>query len=388
LVAGPVYIAGAAETALGEVFDQTELSMVALAAKEALGEAGLKIADVDGLFVNYMGEQGSVQVGEYLGLEPRYADSSDLGGAAFEAFVHHAMLAVSAGRCEVALIAYASRQRSKRARRVASSGSGTSVYGPDPYHLTEQFASPFGAPSPIGAFALMAARHMHEFGTTREQMAEVAVAASQWAALNPKAWRREPLTPDDVLGSRPISEPLHRHDCCLVTDGGGAIVITTPERARDAAKRPVRVLGAGESHSFWHVSEARDLSRTAGYRAAADAFAMAGVTPDDVDVLEPYDAFTINVIMHLEELGFCAPGEGGSFVESGALRPGGSLPSLTSGGGLSYCHPGALGVLLLIEAVRQLRGEAGARQVPDAKIAVAHGVGGISVRSTVVLGMD
>lgn len=384
----PVYIVGAAETALGEVFDQTELSMVALAAREALGEAGLRLADVDGLFVNYMGEQGSVQVGEYLGIQPRYADSSDLGGAAFEAFVHHAMLAVAAGRCEVALIAYASRQRSKRSRRLSISSSGSGAYAPDPYHLTDQFQAPYGMPMPIGPFALVAARHMHEYGTTREQLAEVAVAASQWAELNPKAWRRTPLSRDDVLDSRPISEPLHRHDCCLVTDGGGAIVVTHRDRARDAAKTPIRVLGAGESHAYWHVSEAPSLTRSAGYVAAAEAFGMAGLMPADADFLEVYDAFTINVITHLEELGLCAPGEGGPMIEGGALRPGGTIPAMTSGGGLSYCHPGALGLLLLVEAVRQLRGECGARQLPEPRIGVCHGMGGVSVRSTVVLGRE
>ncbi len=384
----PVYIAGVAETALGEVFDQTEMSMVALAAREALAEAGLKLADVDGLFVNYMGEQGSVQVGEYLGIQPRYADSSDLGGAAFEAFVHHAMLAVAAGRCEVALIAYASRQRSKRARRLSISSSGSGAYAPDPYHLTDQFQAPYGMLMPIGPFALVAARHMYEYGTTREQLAEVAVAASLWAELNPKSWRRTPLTPEEVLGSRPISEPLHRHDCCLVTDGGGAIVVTHRDRARDAAKAPVRVLGAGESHAFWHVSEAPSLTRSAGYLAASEAFGMAGVSAAEADFFEVYDAFTINVITHFEELGLCAPGEGGPLIEGGALRPGGSIPATTSGGGLSYCHPGALGLLLLIEAVRQLRGECGERQLPDPRIGVCHGMGGISVRSTVVLGRE
>jgi acetyl-CoA acetyltransferase len=376
-----VCIAGVAEAPLGEVRDQTEFSMQAMAAREALAEAGLTLKDVDGLFTNYAGEEGSVQLGEYLGIQPRYADSTDLGGAAWEAFVHHAMLAVAAGRCEVALLTFASRQRTRRLRAMAGP--------PDTYSLTGQFQSPYGLPMPIGHYALVAARHMHEFGTTPEQLAEVAVAARQWAQLNPKAWSRDPLTVDDVLGSKVVVDPLHKLDCCLVTDGGGAVVVTTRERARDAAKRPVRVLGAGESHTHWHISQMPDLTVSAGAVSGREAFAMAGITPADVDVLAPYDSFTITVLMALEDLGFCAKGEAGAFVEKGALAPGGTLPAMTSGGGLSYNHPGALGVLLLVEAVRQLRGECGDRQVPDAEIAVAHGVGGfLSTSATVVLARD
>jgi acetyl-CoA acetyltransferase len=377
----PVYIAGVAESPLGEVHDKTELSMCALASREALAEAGLTFGDVDGLFVNYMGEEGTVQVGEYLGIEPRYADSSDLGGAAFEAFVHHALLAVAAGRCEVALVTYSSRQRSRRLRALAGSA--------DPMSLDAQFVEPYGLPSPLGAYALIAARHMAEFGTTAEQLAEIAVAARTWAGLNPKAWNRDPLTIDDVLASRPICDPLRRLDCCLVTDGGGALVITTAERARDAAKQAIRILGAGESHTHWSIAQMPELTRSAGVLSGREAFGMADLTPADVDVLEPYDSFTITVLQSLEDLGFCAKGEGGPFVEDGKLRPGGALPAMTSGGGLSYCHPGALGLLLLVELVRQLRGEAGERQVPEARIGVAHGVGGIfSTASTVILARD
>jgi acetyl-CoA acetyltransferase len=376
-----VYIAGVAETALGKVLDQTENSMVALAADEALAEAGMTLKDVDGLFTNYMGEEGSVQVGEYLGLQPRYADSSDMGGGSFEAFVHHAMLAVEAGHCEVALIAYASRQRSRRNRSMAVAIDDS---------IAGQFEAPFGLPLAIGHYALIASRHMHQFGTTPEQLAEVAVTAREWAQMNPKAWSRDPLTVDDVLASAPISEPFHKLDCCLRTDGGGAIVVTGEARAKDAAKRPIRVLGAAESHTHWHISQMRDLTTTCARESGREAFERAGITPADVDVFEPYDNFTSSVILELEDLGFCPKGEGGAFVADGHLKPGGSLPSMTMGGGLSYCHPGALGILLLVEAVRQLRGEAGERQVPDAEIAVAHGIGGISnsVGATVVLGRD
>jgi len=381
LSTSPVYVVGVAETPLGEVRDQTELSMVALAAREALAEAGMTLKDVDGIFVNYMGEEGSVQVGEYLGIQPRYGDSSDLGGAAFEAFVHHAMLAIAAGRCDVALVAFASRQRTRRLRRRALAGQEMS--------LAEQFQAPYGLPVPIGNYALAAARHMYQYGTTSAQLAEIAVAARLWAQMNPKAWAREPLTVHEVLSSRMICDPLHKLDCCLITDGGGVVILTNAARARDAARKPVRVLGAGESHTHWHMTQMPDLTVSPGAVSGREAFTMAGITPADVDVFEPYDAFTITVLMALEDLGFCQKGEGGAFVETGALRPGGSLPSLTSGGGLSYNHPGALGILLLVEAVRQLRWEAGDRQVPDARIAVAHGNGGFfSVGATVVLARD
>lgn len=376
-----VYIAGVAETPLGKVTDQTELSMVALAAREALDEAGLTLADVDAVFAHKMGEEGSVQVGEYLGIQPRIASSSDLGGASFESYVHHALLAVAAGRCEVALVAYASRQRSRRSRSRARAD--------DPLTLTAQLEAPHGLPFPIGHYALAAARHMHLYGTTPEQLAEVAVAARAWARLNPKAWSRDPLTVEDVLASPLVCDPLHRLDCCLVTDGGGALVVTSGARARDARKPAVRVLGAGESTASWNTTQAADLTVTPAAVSGREAFAMAGITPGDVDVLEPYDSFTITVVLALEDLGFCPKGEGGAFVEGGRLAPGGGLPAMTSGGGLSYNHPGAFGLLLLVEAVRQLRGEAGERQVPDARIAVAHGSGGLlSTAATVVLARD
>jgi acetyl-CoA acetyltransferase len=360
--------------------------MMALAARAALDEAGLSVRDVDGLFVRYRSTEPlvehSVEFGEYLGVRPRYADSTDIGGGSFEAYVHHALLAVGAGRCDVALLAYASRQRSRRSRSM--------LIAADDYTLSGQFEAPYGLLSPIGQYALIAARHMHQYGTTAEQLAEVAVAARRWAQLNPKAWERDPLTIADVLASEMISTPLHRLDCCLMTDGGAAVVITGAERARDAARRPVRVLGAGESHSHWHISQMPDLTVSPGLVSAREAFGLAGVGPADMDFIQPYDNFTSAVIMHLEDLGFCAKGEGGPFVEGGRLGPGGALPAMTSGGGLSYNHPGMLGLLLLVEAVRQLRGEAGPRQVPEARLGVVHGIGGVSfgAAATVVLARE
>jgi acetyl-CoA acetyltransferase len=374
-----VYISGVAESPLGKVTDQSELSMVALAARDALREAGLTFRDVDAVFTNYMGEEGSVQVGEYLGIHPRWADSSDLGGASYLAHVHHAMAAIREGRCEVALIAYASRQRSRRNRQM--------VWGGDPESLANTLDVPYGLPSPIGQFALVAARHMAQYGTTEEQLASVAVAARKWAQLNPKAWSRDPLSVEDVMASERIADPLKRGDICLVTDGGGAIVVTSEARAKDAVERPIKVLGAAEHHTAWNIAQNRELPTSPAAVTGPAAFAMAGVKPEDVDVFQPYDAFTILPLLMLEDLGFCPKGEGGAFTASGALEPGGSLPSMTSGGGLSYCHPGALGLLLMIEAVRQLRHEAGARQVAgEPEIACCSGMGGLySVSSTVVM---
>ena len=374
----PVYVAGVPEAPQGKVAGHSELAMVAVAAREALAEAGMTLSDVDGIFVNYMGEQGSVQVCEYLGIQPRYADTTNLGGAAFEAHVHHALTAIATCRCEVALVAYASRQRSKRNR--------SRVLPLDDDNIITQFEAPYAISVPIGHYALLAARHMHQYGTSPEQLAEVAVAARSWAQLNPKAWSRDPLTVQEVLTSPMMSDPLHLLDCCLVTDGGGALVLTRQARARDAAKKAIRVLRAGESHTHWHIGQMPDMTKTAAGLSGREAFGMAGIQPKDIDVLEPYDSFTITVILQLEDLGFCEKGEGGAFVEGGRLGPGGDFPALTSAGGLSYNHPGALGLLLLVAAVRQLRGEAGDRQVPGARLAAANGVGGLfSTASTVIL---
>lgn len=378
----PVYIAGVAETPLGKVLDQSEYSMVALAAREALDEAGMTLKDVDAVFTNYMGEEGSVQLSEYLGLRPRYGESSDMGGASFEFFVHHAMMAIAQGRCETALIGYASRQRSRKNRRSSVSVQDGS--------LPAQFEAPFGIHMPIGYYALSAARHMYQYGTTLEHHAHVALAARAWAQKNPKAWSRDPLTLDEVMASPMLCDPLRKADCCLLTDGGGVVIVTSQARARDARKKAVRVIGAGECQVQWQVAQCPDLTVTPGVHSGRDAFGMAGIVPGDVDVFAPYDNFTNAVILYLEDLGFCKKGEGGPFVAEGNLLPGGKLPSMTNGGGLSYNHPGAYGLMLLIEAVRQVRGECGERQVPNVEIGVAHGTGGLafSTASTLVLAKD
>jgi acetyl-CoA acetyltransferase len=249
------------------------------------------------------------------------------------------------------------------------------------------FEHPYKPFNPPSAYALATARHMHQYGTTRAQLAEIAVAARQWAQLNPEAFAREPLTVDEVLKSRMISDPLTVRDCCLVTDGGGAYVLTRAERARDLAKPPAYLLGVGAAHWHRQISSMPDLTVTAATESGRRAFDMAGLGPEDVDVLELYDAFTINTLLFLEDLGFCGKGEGGAFVSGGRIAPGGALPVNTNGGGLSCVHPGMYGIFLLVEAVRQLRGAGGARQVKDAAVALAHGNGGVlSSQITALLG--
>jgi acetyl-CoA acetyltransferase len=252
-----------------------------------------------------------------------------------------------------------------------------------------EWEMPYGLRMPMGAYALAASRHMAVFGTTSEQLAQIAVDTRRWAALNPRARYREPITVDDVLASPMQASPLHLLDCCLVTDGAGAFVMTSAARARDLPKAPVYVLGAATCTDHSMISAMPDLAVTAGAVSGPSAFKHAGITTADVDLLMGYDSFTITALLHLEDLGFCAKGEGGAFVEDGKLAPGGALPMNTNGGGLSYTHPGQYGMFLLVEAVRQLRGECGPRQVPGPEIAVAHGSGGVlSTMGTVVLGTE
>jgi acetyl-CoA acetyltransferase len=373
---GAVAVAGIAESRLGEVGPGvTPLELIAEATAAALDDAGLRKDDIDGLFTAsaYYG-MPTVNVGEELGVRPRYSDSTNLGGASFVSHLLHAAAAIAAGLCDVALVVYASTQRS-------DGGRLRSVVETNPHE------APFRPRYPVSMFALAAARHMYEYGTTRRQLAEVAVAARAWARLTPDAFARDPLTAEDVLASRTVSSPLTVRDCCLVTDGGGAVVVTSTERARSLRRPPAVLLGAGEAHRQRAIAQMPDLTTTAAVESGARAYAMAGVGPSDVDVVQLYDAFTINPILFLEDLGFCAKGEGGPFVAGGAIAPGGRLPMNTNGGGLSYTHPGMLGIFLIVEAVRQLRGEAGERQQPGVDVALVHGNGGaLSAQATAVLG--
>jgi acetyl-CoA acetyltransferase len=375
---GGAAIVGAAESDLGEVGPGfTPLDLIGQATDRALADAGLNKEDVDGLFgASAYYSMATVSAGEYLGIRPRYSDATNMGGSSFVSHLLHAAAAMEAGLCEVALVSYASTQRSGGGFRGLSDP-------PNPYE------TPYGPRYPVSMYALAASRHMHEYGTTREQLAEVAVAAREWAKLNPKAFMRDDLTVEDVLASRMISSPLSLLDCCLVTDGGGALIATSAERAKDLRKPPVYLLGAGEAHWHRNISQMPDLTVTAAVDSGRRAYEMAGVGPEDVDVAMLYDAFTITPILFLEDLGFCEKGEGGAFVEGGRTAPGGELPVNTNGGGLSYNHPGMYGLLLLIEAVRQLRGECGGRQVDGARVALAHGNGGVlSSQVTAVLGTE
>ncbi|GAC1653759.1 MAG: thiolase [Candidatus Dormibacteraceae bacterium] len=372
-------IVGVAESDLGIVGpDRTAIQLQAQAAKAALGEAGLAAHDVDAVF-SAGGDSWAptLQLAEYLGIHPRWSDSTNIGGSSFDSHVGHAVTAIQRGQCEVALITYGSTQRSSRSRTLGRSGE---VRGPD------QFERIWGLPLPVGAYAMAATRHMHQYGTTPEQLAEVAVATRHWASLNPNAFYRDRISIGDVLASPMISTPLHLLDCCLVTDGGGAVVVTSERVAASAAKPPVWVIGHGEAHSHLGISSMPDLTVTAAAQSGPRAMAMAGIRHSELDVVEIYDSFTITVLLTLESLGFCAPGESGAFVSGQRTAPGGEFPLNTNGGGLSYCHPGMYGIFLLIEATKQLRGECGERQVPGARLALINGTGGVlSSTATVVL---
>ena len=375
---GSVAVVGAAESDLGQVAPHTSpVDMMAQATLRALDDCGLKLSDIDGIFsATSQVRLSPMALAEYLRMKPRYFDGTIIGGSSFMSHVAHAQGAIQAGLCEVALITYGSTQRS--VSRAAAS--------PREYNYYE---TPYKPVLPASAYALAAARHMHEFGTTREQLAEVAVAARKWALMNPVAWEKEPLTIEQVLKSRMVSYPLTVRDCCLVTDGGGAIILTSAARAKTLRKKPVYVLGVGEAIGHFTISNMPNLTVTAAAESGPKAFGMAGLKPADVDMLSLYDAFTITPILFLEDLGFCPKGEGGRFVSGGAIAPGGKLAVNTSGGGLSYCHPGMYGLLVLIEAIRQVRGECGQRQVKDCEISLAHGNGGVlSSQCTVLLGSE
>lgn len=358
-----------------------------LAMQRALEDCGLPKSEIDGYMCagSPMGGDDATAMAEYLRINHRFIDGTMVGGSSFEFHAQHAAAAIREGVCDTVLITYGSNQLSSQGRMLGSRGfaaRGARVPG------AMQYEAPYGNVL-IGAYAMVARRHMHEFGTTSEQLAEVSVAVREHARHNPDAMYRDPLTVEDVVGSRMIADPLHKLDCCVISDGGGAVVMTTAERARDLRRAPAYVLGAAGAHTHWNISQMPDFTTSAAAQAGPEAFSRAGVTPADIDTVQLYDSFTITIIMLLEGLGFCGRGEGGPFAASGALRPGGSLPLNTDGGGLSSCHPGMRGIFLLIEAVRQLRGDAGPVQVPDCRLALAAGSGGwLSYIGAVILGSE
>jgi len=379
---GAIAIAGVGQAGCGEAHGFTEMEILAESARQAVADAGLKMTDIDGLMTASVNStMWGLAVGEYLGIKPAFTDNTMIGGSSFVAHLQQAALALQAGICNAILVCYGSTQRT---------GLGRSQLGKLRAQLDPQpFEAPYAPFNPPSSYALAAARHMHEFGTTREQLAEVAVAARAWARLNPEAFSRDPLSIEDVLNARMISDPLTVRDCCLVTDGAGAYVVVRADRARQLAKKPVYVLGTGVAHWHRQISGMPDLTVSAASDSGRRAYEMAGMKAADIDVVELYDAFTINTILFLEDLGFCKKGEGGAFVANGGIAPGGHLPVNTNGGGLSCVHPGMYGMFITIEAVRQLRGEAGERQVNNVQTALVHGNGGVlSSQATTILGLE
>lgn len=376
-------IAGVAAADPRSLGGATVLAAQAAQCLDALADAGLRLADVDAVFAHVDDRFSSLLLAEYLGVRTRVSGSTNLGGMSSFSHLSDACEAIRAGRCEVALLAYASLQASERSRKLGGVPE-------DPRSPRGQFVAPYGPLLPLGFYAMAAQLHMHRYGSTREQFAEIAVAARKWAQLNPQATQREPLTVAEVLAAPMIAEPLGVRDCCLVTDGAGAVVVTTRARARDLARPAVRVLGAAASHSHQFTPLSLPDWLDSGIRDCAErALGAAGLRRDDLDVVQIYDHFTSFVLHTIEELGFCARGEGGAFVSGGRIAPGGTFPMNTSGGGLSYCHPGMFGTLLLVEAVRQLRGECGARQVPEAETTLCFAPGLVFSGSQVtVLGRD
>ena len=314
---------------------------------------------------------GALSMVDYLGLNLRHVDTTETGGSSYIVHVSHAAQAIAAGKCNIALITLAGRTRSE-----AQGGTVPRNWGPN--IPDSPFEAPFGTVT-VNSYALVAARHMHEFGTTSEQLAWIKVAASTHAQYNKNAMLRDVYTVEDVVNSPMISDPLHRLDCCVVTDGGGALIVTRPEIARELKRPLVTVRGAGEAIKGQDGGRI-DLSYTAAARSGPIAFEEAGVKPGDIDYASIYDSFTITVLMQLEDLGFCEKGKGGRFVADGNLIAGqGKLPFNTDGGGLCNNHPANRGGMTkVIEAVRQLRGEAHpAVQVKDCRLAVAQGIGGL-----------
>ena len=359
----------------------TQYQIMAEAARGALEDAGISIREVDGLLTAGVGPIGVISFANHLNLRPSYLDGTNIGGSSFVSHVAHASAAILAGLCEVALIVYGSTAASDRFA-VGTGGSGALGDPPD------SFETPYG-PTIVGCYAMAATLHAKEYGTTPEQLAEIAVTTRRHAALNPEAKYRDPITVADVLASRTVSSPLHLLDCCMISDGGGALVVTSAERAHDLRKKPVYVLGASEAVRHTGIGR-EDLLELAAAQSGPKAMAMAGVRPRDIDLFMIYDSFTITVLLALESLGFCRRGEGGAFVANGRLAFDGPCPTNTDGGGLSSNHPGMRGIFLVIEAVRQLRGNCGARQVNHCEIALCHGTGGIVGRrhsgATLVLG--
>ncbi len=377
-----VAVAGVALSDVGSTPSKTAYGLIAQASKRALQDAGLTPADIDGLGSTSTGTMAPIDVGEYLGVQPRWVDSTSVGGAAWEVMAAHGADAIARGHADVVLLTYGSTARSDLRKGLRTASLNWGSRGP------QQWEAPYGH-TLISKYAMAARRHMYEYGTTIEQLAEIAVSARFNARDNAEASYRDPITIDDVQSGPMIADPFTKLHCCIRSDGGAAVVLVAEDRVPDLRQAPIWVLGTGEC--TMHISTSQWPDMTTGPAAISGrlAFDRARITAQDVDVAELYDAFTYMLLVTLEDLGFCKKGEGGPFVADGRLRLGGELPTNTDGGGLSAVHPGQRGLFLLVEAVRQLRGECGPRQVPEARIAVASGTGGWFCSSgTVVLGRD
>ena len=373
---GEIAIVGAAEsTRIGAVPDMAQIMLHADAALNAMADAGLKPADIDG--VACVGPMMPQQIAHYLGITPKWVDGTGVGGCSFMLHVRHAAAAIHAGYCKTVLNTHGESGKSRV--------NGTPRPA-EPQSLNGQFEAPFGPMGPPTLFPIPVLRYMKTYGVTHEQMAQVAVVQREWAAKNPRAAFKDPITIDDVLNSKMIAYPFRLLQCCLVTDGGGALILTSSDRAKDFPTKPCYILGSGESVETTMVSQMEDFTSSRAFRVAGpEAFRMAGIKHSDVDHLMIYDAFAHLPMYGLEDLGFVKRGEAKDFIWERNTAPGGKLPINTNGGGLSYTHTGMYGMFALQESVRQVRGTAPA-QVPNVKISVAHGVGGMfSASGTVVL---
>ena len=365
-----VAIVGAAETTeLGKIPGMSQIQLHADAALNTLADAGLRASDIDG--VATAGES-PVNIAHYLGIAPRWVDGSSVGGCSFMLHVRHAAAAIEAGYADTILVTHGESGRSGVGRGGRGGGAGS---------LLGQFEGPYGSMGPTTMFTIGVLRYMKQYGMTHEQLAMVAVVQREWAGMNPRASYRDPITVEDVLNSRMIAYPFHLLECCLVTDGGGALILTSAERAADFPNKPVYILGSGESVETPMVSQMKDLTSSQAFRiAGGEAMRSAGIGHADVDHMMVYDAFAHLPIWGLEDLGFCERGEAPAFIEDGNTRPGGALPLNTNGGGLSYMHSGMYGMYALQESVRQMRGTAPA-QVPGARVSLCLGVGGMFAAS-------
>lgn len=374
-----VVIAGAALADCGRVDGITPFALHQQAAARALSDAGLTHADVDGFGSTGLGVLAPVELAEYLGLRPTWIDSTSVGGSAWEVMLEHAVDAIRSGTATTVLLVYASTVRADLKKRLRSANLQLSSRGPSAFDV------PFGH-TIIAKYAMVARRHMHEYGTTIEQLANIAVDTRYNASLNPDAFYRDAITVDDVAEATMVADPLTKLHCCIRSDGGGAVVVTSAERARDLPSKAVTVLSCASASGTTTMSQWEDLTVSPAAASGQLAFQRAGITPADVDICQLYDSFTSTVLLTFEALGFCGKGEAGPFLEGGTMRVGGALPTNTDGGGLSACHPGMRGIFLLVEAVRQLRQDAGDRQVPGAKVACVNGTGGwFSSASTTLL---